>query len=207
MPATPEAIKSQMIPAIRQIGSKGSISDAFDGTGIIERVAKLQNPDVHNQTCRHRFNAIRDFLRDVVDRPEATIEVPYERDTILLHMDDKVLPIESLGSGIHEVIILASATTVLQNCVVCIEEPELHLNPILQKKLLRYLDQYTHNQYFITTHSVRWVPFTGQFQPLTSLTSGGRNRVRSQYRPHGEFCLPGSCGVLHGNTSRGSVPG
>lgn len=54
---------------------------------------------------------------------------------------------------------------------------------------------------------LRWVPFTGQFQPLTSLTSGGRNRVRSQYRPHGEFCPPGSCGVLHGNTSTGSVPG
>jgi hypothetical protein len=54
---------------------------------------------------------------------------------------------------------------------------------------------------------LRWVPFTGQFQLLTSLTSGGRNRVRSQYRPHGEFCPPGSCGVYHGNTSTGSVPG
>lgn len=153
MPAAPVSIKTQLIPAVRQIGSKGSTSEAFDGTGIIDRVARLQNPDVSNQTSRHRFNAIRDFLRDVIDRPDATIEVPYQRDTILVHMDGKVLPIESLGSGIHEVIILASAATVLQDHVVCIEEPELHLNPILQKKLLRYISRYTQNQYFITTHS------------------------------------------------------
>ena len=55
--------------------------------------------------------------------------------------------------------------------------------------------------------SLGWVPFTGQFQPLASLTPDGRNRVRSEYRPHGEFCLSGSCAVLHGSTSTESGPG
>jgi hypothetical protein len=36
---------------------------------------------------------------------------------------------------------------------------------------------------------LRWVPFIGQFRLLTSLNPGGRNRVRSQCRPDGEFCL------------------
>lgn len=36
---------------------------------------------------------------------------------------------------------------------MCIEEPELHIHPILQRKLLNYISEQTTNQYFLSTHS------------------------------------------------------
>lgn len=149
----PMPINSVMIPAIRQImAMEDNIAD-YSGRGIIEKMAMLQNPDEHNQKDREKFNNINLFLVNVTDNQTARIEIPHNRNTILVHMDGKTLPLDSLGTGIQEVIILAAAATTLENTVVCMEEPELHLNPILQKKLIRYLSTSTNNQYFISTHS------------------------------------------------------
>jgi len=145
--------KIDLIPAIREISAQGESFSDWSGKGLIEEIAKLQNPGVHDRHQLIKFKKINDFLKTVTESESAEIEIPYNREHILVHMDGKTLPIESLGTGIHEVVMLAAFCTIAENQVVCIEEPELHLHPILQRRLIKYLEKTTSNQYFIATHS------------------------------------------------------
>ncbi|MER9415300.1 ATP-binding protein [Mesorhizobium sp. M0306] len=147
-----------VIQALRRIDTRlEEFRSEFGATAghdeIIDKLAALASPPWDQQQDRIRFAAIETFINSVLSRSDVKVEIPHDKSTININMDGRVLPVEALGTGLHQIILMAANVISVTNSIVCIEEPELHLHPELQRQFMRFLEAETTNQYFITTHS------------------------------------------------------
>lgn len=130
----------------------GDSNSSINGSNIISKMFEMQNPEIGKENSRKKFNLIQTFVRDLINKPDLLIEIPHTKEEIVLTIDDNRLPLDSFGTGIHQLVMLCSTLVIHENSIVCIEEPEIHLHPELQRKFIKFLGK-TKNVYFLTTHS------------------------------------------------------
>lgn len=138
--------------AIKEGHPFGDSNSSINGSNIISKMFEMQNPKIGQEHSREKFNLIQDFIRDLINKQDLIIDIPYDKKEIVLTIDHNRLPLDSFGTGIHQLVMLCTILVIHENSIVCIEEPEIHLHPELQRKFINFLNK-TKNTYFITTHS------------------------------------------------------
>lgn len=129
--------------------------DLFDGTDLVDKIGDLQTPlKEEREKKQKQFEELQEFVREVLENPNVKLDVPRKANYLIVEIDGRPWKLEELGTGIREVVLLAAAATIYRDKVICLEEPEIHLHPMLQKRLINHLNKIkTNNQYFIATHS------------------------------------------------------
>jgi len=144
------------IPSMRRItvtDHRESKLPSTSGEGLPGMLLSLIAPQaVEYRQARARLATINSFVTRVMGRP-AELLVPHDGGTVHLAMEERVLPLSHLGSGVEQVVLLATICTEYTNTLILMEEPDLYLHPTLQRQLLSHLREQTDNTYLIATHS------------------------------------------------------
>ena len=139
------------IPVFREI--RPSENYSISGQGVVKLLAQWHHPEIGADANHEKFERVQDLVRRLTDSPNVELEVSHKQDEIIVRRDGLRLPLTSYGTGIHELIILAIAVLSFDDSLVCVEEPEIHLHPLLQRRFIEFLRNKTTNRYVITTHS------------------------------------------------------
>ena len=96
-------------------------------------------------------------MRDLLEDPTFDYIVPEHHKTINVRIADQYYPLDSMGTGTGHIVLLIAAATIYPDRLLCIEEPDAHLHPRLQRRVVNMLRDIATAQIVVATHSAHCI--------------------------------------------------
>lgn len=140
-----------------QMGERETYSVSEDLRNLAPKIQRLSNPG------SPKFKVYDKWVRDILGFSIGIVPHGETNSNIGIFTDDKtVIPVDSMGEGVVNVLGLIVTLLTEDNKLYLIEEPENDIHPAALKKLLQLIiDKSKRNQFVVSTHSNIVVKYLG----------------------------------------------